>query len=48
MSDQQTKNEQLRKAALGYHEHPILGKLAISATKKLLNQPMSMRSVKGC
>ena len=38
MSDQQTKNEQFRQAALDYHEHPIAGKLAIAATKQLVNQ----------
>jgi len=38
MSDQQTKNEQFRQAALDYHEHPIPGKLAIAATKQLVNQ----------
>jgi malate dehydrogenase (oxaloacetate-decarboxylating)(NADP+) len=31
-------NEQRRKAALEYHEHPVPGKLAIQATKQLLNQ----------
>ena len=29
---------QLRRAALDYHEHPTPGKLAISATKQMLNQ----------
>ena len=38
MSDQQTKNEQFRQAALDYHAHPIPGKLAIAATKQLVNQ----------
>ena len=30
--------EQLRRAALDYHEFPIPGKVAIQATKQLLNQ----------
>ncbi|WP_114971224.1 NADP-dependent malic enzyme [Rhodoferax ferrireducens] len=38
MPTQITKNEQLRQAALDYHEHPIPGKLAIAATKQLVNQ----------
>ncbi len=38
MSTQLDKQEQLRKAALEYHEHPIPGKLAIASTKQLVNQ----------
>jgi malate dehydrogenase (oxaloacetate-decarboxylating)(NADP+) len=38
MPTQITQNEQLRQAALDYHEHPIPGKLAIAATKQLVNQ----------
>jgi len=41
MSDTPNKaqiNEQRRKAALEYHEFPVPGKLAITATKQLLNQ----------
>lgn len=38
MSTQQEKQAQLRIAALDYHEHPIPGKLAIAATKQLVNQ----------
>jgi malate dehydrogenase (oxaloacetate-decarboxylating)(NADP+) len=32
------KREQLRRAALEYHEHPSPGKIAIAATKQLINQ----------
>jgi malate dehydrogenase (oxaloacetate-decarboxylating)(NADP+) len=32
------KREQLRLAALEYHEHPTPGKIAIAATKQLVNQ----------
>jgi len=32
------KRAQLRRAALEYHEHPIPGKIAITATKQVLNQ----------
>jgi len=32
------KREQLRRAALEYHEHPTPGKIAIAATKQLVNQ----------
>jgi malate dehydrogenase (oxaloacetate-decarboxylating)(NADP+) len=32
------KREQLRQAALEYHELPTPGKVAISATKQLVNQ----------
>ncbi len=38
MSIQKSKWEQLRLAALDYHEHPIAGKLAIAPTKQLSNQ----------
>ncbi|MDO8713876.1 MAG: NADP-dependent malic enzyme [Polynucleobacter sp.] len=38
MSTRQEKQAQLRSAALDYHEHPIPGKLAIAATKQLVNQ----------
>ena len=30
--------EQLRRAALAYHEHPVPGKLSVTATKQLVNQ----------
>ena len=32
------KREQLRRAALDYHEHPTPGKIAIAPTKQLVNQ----------
>ncbi len=32
------KREQLRRAALDYHEHPTPGKIAITPTKQLVNQ----------
>jgi len=32
------KRAQLRRAALEYHEHPVPGKIAIAATKQVLNQ----------
>ena len=32
------KRRELRRAALEYHEHPVPGKIAIAATKQLLNQ----------
>lgn len=38
MSTQLEKQEQLRKAALEYHEQPTPGKLAIISTKQLVNQ----------
>lgn len=38
MSPQQEKNDQLRIAALDYHEYPIPGKLAVTSTKQLVNQ----------
>lgn len=38
MSTQEEKQAQFRNAALDYHEHPIPGKLAIAATKQLVNQ----------
>ena len=31
-------DQDLRKAALEYHRHPVPGKLAVSATKQLINQ----------
>jgi malate dehydrogenase (oxaloacetate-decarboxylating)(NADP+) len=34
----ENKNEQLRRAALEYHEFPTPGKVAIAATKQLVNQ----------
>ncbi len=36
--EQQDKRSQLRQAALEYHEKPVPGKVAISATKQLTNQ----------
>jgi malate dehydrogenase (oxaloacetate-decarboxylating)(NADP+) len=38
MSQPEDKRAQLRKAALEYHEFPTPGKVAISATKQLVNQ----------
>jgi malate dehydrogenase (oxaloacetate-decarboxylating)(NADP+) len=38
MSDSKHKSEELRRAALDYHEFPTPGKVAISATKQLVNQ----------
>ena len=38
MSDDQEKRAELRRAALEYHEFPIPGKVAIVATKQLINQ----------
>ena len=38
MTQANDKNEELRQAALEYHEHPTPGKIAISATKPLINQ----------
>lgn len=32
------KNDELRQAAIEYHEYPTPGKVAISATKQLTNQ----------
>ena len=32
------KRAELRRAALEYHEHPTPGKVAIAATKQLINQ----------
>ena len=31
------KRDELRRAALEYHEHPTPGKIAIAATKQLVN-----------
>ncbi len=36
--NQEEKRAELRKAALEYHEHPTPGKIAIAATKQLINQ----------
>ena len=36
--DSQEKREELRKAALEYHAFPTPGKIAIAATKQLVNQ----------
>ncbi|MBL8328879.1 MAG: NADP-dependent malic enzyme [Rubrivivax sp.] len=38
MADAQQKREELRRAALEYHEFPTPGKVAITATKQLVNQ----------
>ncbi|HMC16814.1 MAG TPA: NADP-dependent malic enzyme [Albitalea sp.] len=38
MSDQEQKRAELRRAALEYHEFPIPGKVAIAATKQMINQ----------
>jgi malate dehydrogenase (oxaloacetate-decarboxylating)(NADP+) len=38
MTADNNKSQELRRAALEYHEHPVPGKLAIVATKQLLNQ----------
>src|SRR5438046_1288104 len=38
MEDGDDKRRELRQAALEYHEHPTPGKVAIHATKQLLNQ----------
>ena len=38
MTDSNEKSAELRRAALDYHEFPIPGKIAISATKQLVNQ----------
>ncbi len=38
MSDDQEKHAELRRAALEYHEFPMPGKVAIAATKQLINQ----------
>ena len=35
---QDSRREELRRAALEYHEHPTPGKLAIAATKSMINQ----------
>ena len=35
-SDQ--KRDEMRRAALEYHEHPIPGKISIAATKQMVNQ----------
>jgi malate dehydrogenase (oxaloacetate-decarboxylating)(NADP+) len=37
-SEQIDKRAELRRAALEYHEHPTPGKVAIAATKQLINQ----------
>src|ERR1700710_2905926 len=38
MSDQEQKRAELRRAALEYHEFPTPGKIAIAATKSMVNQ----------
>ncbi len=38
MSDENNKQSELRRAALEYHEFPTPGKVAIAATKQLVNQ----------
>src|SRR5256885_1515912 len=38
MSDKEQKRAELRRAALEYHEFPTPGKVAIAATKQLINQ----------
>jgi malate dehydrogenase (oxaloacetate-decarboxylating)(NADP+) len=38
MPDDQQKRAELRRAALEYHEFPMPGKVAIAATKQLINQ----------
>ena len=38
MPTQEAKRAELRRAALEYHEFPVPGKIAIAATKQLLNQ----------
>ncbi|HSN33462.1 MAG TPA: NADP-dependent malic enzyme, partial [Ideonella sp.] len=38
MSTYEEKRAELRRAALEYHEHPTPGKIAVSATKQLINQ----------
>ena len=38
MSNAEERQAQLRRAALEYHEFPTPGKVAISATKQLINQ----------
>ncbi len=38
MSNQQEKRDELRRAALEYHEFPTPGKVAITATKQVVNQ----------
>jgi malate dehydrogenase (oxaloacetate-decarboxylating)(NADP+) len=38
MSDKEQKRAELRRAALEYHEFPSPGKIAIAATKQLINQ----------
>src|SRR5258705_7500155 len=38
MSDKEQKRSELRRAALEYHEFPTPGKIAVSATKKMVNQ----------
>jgi malate dehydrogenase (oxaloacetate-decarboxylating)(NADP+) len=38
MPDSKQKSDELRRAALDYHEFPTPGKVAISATKQLVNQ----------
>jgi malate dehydrogenase (oxaloacetate-decarboxylating)(NADP+) len=35
---QEDKRAELRRAALEYHEHPVPGKIAIAATKQMVNQ----------
>ena len=38
VDQQQEKRDELRRAALEYHEFPTPGKVAIAATKQLINQ----------
>jgi malate dehydrogenase (oxaloacetate-decarboxylating)(NADP+) len=38
MTDSQEKSAELRRAALDYHEFPTPGKIAVNATKQLVNQ----------
>jgi malate dehydrogenase (oxaloacetate-decarboxylating)(NADP+) len=38
MSSYEEKRAELRRAALEYHEHPAPGKIAVSATKQMINQ----------
>ena len=38
MPTQEAKHAELRRAALEYHEFPTPGKIAVAATKQLVNQ----------
>ena len=48
MSNSDQQRAELRQAALEYHEFPTPGKIAISATKQLVNQRDLAAPTGGC